>query len=90
MSVYTTKRCLDRAEANRGDGDYRRIISEHEEVAEYDPDPDVKRIARGFAVIAKRRLQEERWRADAYARLARGEDITAKQRTPHDPNGGTK
>jgi len=77
VSVYTVKRCLDRAEANRGDGDYPRIIREHEEVARFDPDPEVRRIARGFALIARLRLEEERWRADAYASLARGEDITA-------------
>ena len=74
MSVYTIKRCLDRAEANRGDGDYPRIIREHDEAAT-SPDPETARIARGFAIIARRRLEEERWRADAYARLARGEEI---------------
>lgn len=73
--MYTIKRCLDRAEANRGDGDYPRIIREHEEVAKLDPDPETRRIARGFALIAQRRLQEERWRARAYERLSRGEDI---------------
>lgn len=74
MSTYTIKRCLDRAEANRGDGDYPRIIREHEEAAK-STDPDTARIARGFALIARRRLDEERWRAEAYARLSRGEEI---------------
>lgn len=75
MSSYTIKRCLDRAEACRGDGDMPRIIREHDEAA-HATDPEVARIARGFAIIARRRLEEERWRAEAYARLARGEDIT--------------
>lgn len=75
MSIYTAKRCLDRAEANRGDGDYPRIIREHEEAAK-SADPETARIARGFALITRRRLEEERWRAEAYARLARGEELS--------------
>lgn len=77
---YTTKRCLDRAEANRGDGDLPRIIREHEEVAKYDPDPDVQRIARGFAMIARARMAAEQYRTQCYERLARGEDITKESR----------
>lgn len=74
MSTYTIKRCLDRAEACRGDGDFPRIIREHKEAAQ-SSDPETARIAKGFAVIAERRLAEERWRAEAYARLARGEEL---------------
>ena len=35
----------------------------------------VQALAAGFAAIARRRLAEDQWRADAYTRLARGEDI---------------
>ena len=79
VSAYTTKRCLDRAEACRGDGDMPRIIREHEEAAR-STDLETARIARGFALITRRRWNEERWRADAYARLARGEDIVESRK----------
>ena len=76
MSVYTVANCLRRAEAIRGDGDLPRIVREHEEAAR-STDPETARIARGYAVIARRRLHEQRWRADAYARLARGDERIA-------------
>lgn len=75
MSIYTTKRAADRAEACRGDGDWPRIIREHEQAAKDETDPDVQRIARGFALVARRNHEHEKWKADAYARLARGEEL---------------
>lgn len=76
MSAYTAKRCQDRADACRDGGhNWVRIINEHETAA-FSSDSEEARIARGFAVIARRRREEERWRAESYERLANGEDIT--------------
>lgn len=76
MSTYTTRRCLDRAEANRNDGhNWVRVINEHETAA-LSSDPEEARIARGFAMIARRKRSHERWLADTYERLANGEDVT--------------
>lgn len=76
MSRYTAERCRWRAEAAEPDKrTLERLIAEHNEAAVV-LTGDAARIAAGFAAIARRRLEEERWRADAYARLARGEDIT--------------
>lgn len=77
MSRYTIERCRRRAEiAVEGDGgNTERLIREHEEAAASATDPEVARIARGFAAIASRRLGEEAWRAEAYRRLADGEEV---------------
>jgi len=74
VSRYTAERCRWRAEACPTTDEWPRIIAEHEEAAR-SSDPDQARIARGFALIARRRRDEEQWRAEAYERLARGEDI---------------
>lgn len=77
MSTYTIERCNWREAAALPDkANLERVISEHEEAATSAADPETARIARGFALIARRRLADERWRADAYKRLARGEDIS--------------
>lgn len=78
MSKYTAEHCRRRAEAVRALAaatDTERLIREHVE-ASIVLAGDEARIAAGFAAIARRRLAEDTWRADAYERLARGEDIT--------------
>lgn len=76
MSRYTAEHCLRRAENILSDWDGGRIIREHQEHALTTSDPDEARIARGFAVIARRRRLDDVWRAKQYRRLANGEDIT--------------
>lgn len=75
MSRYTAERCLERASNITADWDGGRIIREHTEHAEAATDPDEQRIARGFAIIAKRRRLDDVYRATQYRRLARGEEI---------------
>lgn len=75
MSRYTAEHCLRRAENILSDWDGGRIIREHQEAAVRTSDPDEARIAKGFALIARRRRLDEVWRAKQYRRLANGEDI---------------
>ncbi len=75
MSRYTEQKCLERAANIKSDWDGGRVIREHQEAALAATDPDEARIARGWAVIARRRRLDDMWRATQYQRLARGEDI---------------
>lgn len=75
MSRYTAEHCLRRAENILSDWDGGRIIREHQENAENATDPDEARIAKGFAIIARRRRLDDVWRAKAYQRLANGKDL---------------
>lgn len=78
MSLYTREMCLRRASACATSDEWKRVIAEHEAVAASSADSERARIARGFAAIARRRRDEERWRVEAYRRLAEGEEVTGQ------------
>jgi hypothetical protein len=75
VSRYSAEACLRRASNILQDWDGGRIIREHQENAEGASDPNEARIAKGFALIARRRRLDDVWRAKQYKRLANGEDI---------------
>jgi hypothetical protein len=75
VSRYDEQACLRRAENILSGGDDARIVREHQANALSAADPDEARIAKGFAIIARKRREHDMWRAKQYRRLANGEDI---------------
>lgn len=88
--IYTKARCLVRAESVGDTSGLDRLASEHEEVAKYDPDPEVQRIARGYAMVARARGAADEYRKRCYERLAAGEDITKDRPETAPPARGAK
>lgn len=88
MSRYDEQACLRRAENILSDWDGGRVIREHQENSLASTSADEARIARGFAVIARLRRQDEVRRANLYRRLANGEDIADADDDHRDPLSG--